>query len=91
MSFDLGAALSGLRKVLGAVNDLAPIAQAIGGSAVDNVVSVIAAGASVGSNILDRAAEGKVVLASRDETEVRKILAELQAKNDALNEAIKAS
>lgn len=92
MKLNAGDIISGLRGALGAVEKLAPMAQAFGAPAiVANVATIAVAAAATAENILDRAGEAKRVFSSEDQEEIRSIIAELAAHNDKLNSAVAAS
>lgn len=76
--------VTGLDKLLTAVREMAPVAEAIGGAAVANVATLVIAGAAIAQNVLERAEGMKEALSSQDEAKLRAMLAELQEANDKL-------
>lgn len=77
--------LNGMEMALKAVNEMMPVAQALGVPAVVANVSTIAIAAiAVGHNVLDRAQGVKDALAEQDEAKLRAMIGELQGVNDKL-------
>lgn len=89
--FNAGELVNTLQKVLDAAQQLAPIAQQIGGPVVANAATVVIATAAIAENAIERFKDGKLVASSRDQEAVKAILGELQTVNDKLAAAISAS
>ena len=89
--FNVAGIIDGAQKVLGAVEDLAPIAKQLGGPEVANVATIAIAATAVLQNVLQRVEDGAVVMTTQDRAKVDAMLEELQRANDLLNEAVIAS
>lgn len=88
---DIAAVATGLDKVLHVVNDLMPVAEALGGPMFGSMATLVSAATQIGENALERVQAGAAVAASRDEVLIRHSISDLQAINDKLNDAIAAS
>lgn len=88
-SLNVSGIIDGLQSALKAVQDIAPIAQKFG--VVAPIATIAISAASIAQNILARVEEGKELLTSHDEAKIKAILADIQACNDRLNDAIKDS
>jgi hypothetical protein len=83
--FDAKGILTGLENTLKAVQDMMPVAQALGLPAVVANVSTIAiAGIAVAQNLLERGSNLKDALSTADESKLRSMIGELQKVNDTL-------
>jgi DUF1009 family protein len=83
--FDIGKLLDSVEGVVKAVEELAPLAVALGAPAVvANVATIAIAATGALQNIIDRAADLKEAVSTQDETKLRDMLSRLQAVNDSL-------
>ena len=82
--------INNLRKGLEVLDGLTPLAGVLGPQAA--VIGKIAESLSdLAQAVLDRAAEGAMVMSSDDQAEIRHIVQNLANKNDALARRIAAS
>lgn len=79
-----------LRQGLATVQALAPLA-ALGGPTVAGAVSIAATLAEIGQNVLEKIEDGQIVATSQDKDQIKAILAEIQAQNDALAARIRTT
>lgn len=73
------------------VENLAPLATAIGGPIVGNIVSTVKTVTDIADNIVTRAAEAEHVFRSEDQAEISSLVSRLASINDQLAEAIRNS
>jgi hypothetical protein len=84
--------ISGVESALKAVNELMPIAEAMGAPAmIANISTIAIAAIATAHNTLDRATELKEGISSNDEKRLRELIAQLQGVNDKLAGEIAAS
>lgn len=88
---DLKAALDTLNKGLEFADDLAPLLSAFGVPQVATLVKISGALGDFAAVVLERIEEGTIVATSTQAGELATIIANLQAKNDALAARIAAS
>lgn len=88
---DIAGIITGANAALTAVNTLAPLAGALGGSNVANVATIAIAATGVISNVLERAKETQIALTTQEEGKLRAMLGELQGVNDKLAGAVDAT
>lgn len=90
---DIKSVLDAIRKGVEFIETLAPVISVIPGAGPILAQAVKAAGAvqAIIANLQERVAEGKVVLASADEAEVRALAERLAAVNDRLAEEVDKS
>lgn len=92
MKINFDTLITGLNGALDLASHLAPLAEALGLPAeVSKVADAVSAATAVASNVVARIEEGKIVAANGDAANVRAILADLQAANDALAAKIAGS
>jgi outer membrane lipopolysaccharide assembly protein LptE/RlpB len=80
-----------LTKGVDVLEELTPLATAIGGPIVGNIVKTVGAFSEIGQNVLDRANEAKAVFSETDQDAIAQVIARLAAVNDKLAETIAAS
>lgn len=82
--------ITNLRKGLEVLDGLAPLAGVLGpqGAAIGKIAESLS---DVAQAVLDRAAEGQIVMSSDDQAEIRQINETLASKNDALARRVAAS
>lgn len=73
------------------VEQLQPLATAIGGPIVGNVIKTVESLSEVSANVVTRVTEAKIVLHEVDQKAIADITARLAAVNDKLAEAINNS
>ena len=91
MSIDIGKVAGSLGKVLHIVNELMPVAEALGAPMLGPLTGMIAAASQMGENALTAIASGKAVSSSRDEDLIKAAWADIEKKNDDLAKLIAAS
>lgn len=93
MSFNFAGLLSGLQKGLDTVQALLPIATALGAPTglVDKVTNIAQATLETGQHVQAKIEEGTIVATSQDQDQLKSILAQIEAENDALAAYIDAS
>lgn len=88
---DLAGVAVGLGKALHVIDELMPIAEALGGPMMAPMANVIGAAGAIGETALKALADGKAVASSRDAGLIRQAVTDLEAKNDKLTALIEAS
>lgn len=73
------------------VENLTPIATAIGGPIVGNVANTVLTVTDIAHNALSRAAEVGHVFSTEDQSEINALINRLSVQNDKLAEAIRNS
>lgn len=81
---NIAAVMEGANHALTAVNTLAPLAGALGGSNVANIATIALGASGVIANVLERAKETQIALTTQEEAKLQAMLGELQAVNDKL-------
>lgn len=89
--FDLSKIVETLEAGVKFIEDLTPIATAIGGPIVGNVVNTVLTVTDIAHNTLARAAEAGHVLNTEDQGEINALINRLSVQNDKLAEAIRNS
>lgn len=86
---DWSTLLPTLRQGLEVVRQLEPIVGALGGPVVGGAANVAGGLAEIALNALQRAETVQDAMSTEDQAELRTILAELQARNDQVDAAIR--
>lgn len=89
MSF-LTKALEAARTGLALLEQLRPVVEAVGGPLAGRAIGVAALVSEILRNIQQRVDEGKIVLSSSDEAEIKRITAQIAVENDTLAAYIEA-
>ncbi len=84
--FSVAGVIAGASKALEAINELSPLAKALG--IVSPIATIGISAVSIITHTLERAADAKVAMTTQDEAKLKAMLEELQRANDKLNEAI---
>lgn len=89
--FDLSKIVETLEAGVKFIEDLTPIATAIGGPIVGNVSNTVLTVTDIAHNALSRAAEIGHVFSDEDQADINAIINRLAVQNDKLAEAIRNS
>ena len=85
----IGSITSALRSISNMVGYAFPVAKVLGVN--DKFIDIVKTATEIAENISNRVDEGKIVVASHDAEELKRIIAELQKANDTLAEQIDES
>ena len=88
---DITGLIDGVSKVLAGVQAAAPVVQKLGGPNVANIATIGIAAIGVVQNVLERGRDLGAAMTEQDEAKLKAMLAELQAANDTLANAVNNS
>lgn len=88
---DLRAALDILHKGTAIADNISPLLSAFGVPQAANVIKIVETLTKLAETVLLRIEEGRIVATSTQKAELEAIIANLQARNDALAKVIAGS